>query len=212
MLKQCELALLFTETSLWMSLNKGMEGKMALAYSEQGKLGSKAINFKLPGVDGKTYELSDFKNSRALVIAFMCNHCPYVQAIDDRMNSLARASLLRGVSWVGINSNDTVKYPSDSFEEMKKRAQAKGFVFPYLLDSTQEVAKAYGAVCTPEFYIYAPQAGQFILKYLGRFDDNWKDESAVKRHELQQALEAILNGQEPDSDQKPAMGCSIKWK
>lgn len=185
---------------------------MAPVFSGPSQLGSSAPDFSLPGVDGKVYGLKNFQNARALVVVFMCNHCPYVIAVQGRINRLAQETLLRGVQWVGINSNDTVRYPDDSFEAMKVRSQEQGFVFPYLYDETQQVAKEYGAVCTPEFYVYRNENGKFLLSYQGRLDDQWKDEKAVTRQELAMALEQLLAGQLPDSDQKPAMGCSIKWK
>jgi peroxiredoxin len=186
---------------------------MAPTFSDPTPLGSVAPQFKLPGVDGKTYDLPHFADAKALVIAFMCNHCPYVIAVQGRINELAKEYEARGVRLVGINSNDATRYPDDNFEAMKLRAKEQGYVFPYLRDETQEVAQAYGAVCTPEFYVYRPtEAGKFVLKYKGRLDDSWKDETAVTRRELAMALDAILANQEPISDQKPAMGCSIKWK
>ncbi len=188
---------------------------MALAYSQPGELGSQAPEFSLPGVDGKTYRLRDFHESgdvKALVVVFMCNHCPYVVATQGRINALAKEYASRGVRLVGINSNDFVKYPDDSFDAMKKRAKEQGYVFPYLRDETQEVAKAYGAVCTPDFFVYENAGGEFVLRYRGRLDDNWKDESAVKRRDLALALDEILSGRAPNPDQPSSMGCSIKWK
>ena len=190
---------------------------MALTYSEAGKLGQQAQSFQLPGVDGRVYSLNDFSGAKVLVIVFMCNHCPYVIATRSRINQLAKDYAAQGVSFVGISSNDAERYPSDGFEEMKTLAQKEGFAFPYLYDETQEVAKAYGAVCTPEFYAYSPESvnnqdRKWILKYLGRLDDSWKDEKAVTRRELAEALDQILKGENPSADQKPALGCSIKWK
>ncbi|MCM2322929.1 MAG: thioredoxin family protein [Oligoflexia bacterium] len=185
---------------------------MALTYSEQTELGSVAPAFRLPGTDGRTYGLEDFHSARALVVIFMCNHCPYVKAVKDRINALARDYQSRGVAVVGISSNDSARYPDDGFEAMKRVAREEGFVFPYLWDETQEIARAYGAVCTPDFYVYSRRDEGFALGYRGRLDDNWKDESAVTRRELRDALEAILRGEKPASDQKPSMGCSIKWK
>jgi len=200
---------------------------MALAYSTQDHLGSAAPDFQLQGVDGKSHQLSDFKNAQALVVVFMCNHCPYVIAVQDRINALAREYAGRSVQFVGINSNDSVRYPADNFEAMKVRAKEANFAFPYLWDEKQEVARAYGAVCTPEFYLYRlspqknsaspqdrlnPQGGDTCLAYQGRLDDSWKDETQVTRQDLKLAIEAVLAGKKPDSDQKPAMGCSIKWK
>jgi peroxiredoxin len=182
-------------------------------YSEPGELGSEAPDFSLPNVDGRTYQLNDFKNSKALVVVFMCNHCPYVQAVQKRINHLAREYQLRGVSLVGINSNDAIRYPDDNVEMMQEKARHEGYVFPYLRDESQEVAKQYAAVCTPDFYVYAPDSNQkYRLKYRGRLDDNWKDEKAVNKRDLAQALEEILAGRDPNPDQAPSMGCSIKWK
>ena len=186
---------------------------MALTYSEKEELGTPAPPFRLPATDGKTYGLEDFADRKALVVVFMCNHCPYVKAVMERINTLARECAPRGVALVGINSNDAVKYPDDSFEAMRVEAEARGFVFPYLFDATQEVARAYGAVCTPDPYVYAPDGdGNPVLRYHGRIDDNWKDPSAVTRRDLADALEAILDGRPVADGQVPAMGCSIKWK
>jgi peroxiredoxin len=175
-------------------------------------LGTIAPDFALPGVDGRVYRLSDFQSAKVLVVAFICNHCPYVIAIQGRMNRLAAEYGAKGVQWVGINSNDSERYPEDGFEQMKARAREQGYVFPYLRDETQEVARVYGAVCTPEFYVYLARGNQWLLQYQGRVDDSWKDESAVTRQELREALDRALAGDTPVVDQKPAIGCSIKWK
>ena len=185
---------------------------MALTYSDPVLLGQPAPNFSLLGTDGKTHRLNDFSQSKALVVVFMCNHCPYVIAVQDRINALAKEYGPKGVALVGINSNDATRYPADSFEAMKSRVTEKGFVFPYLFDETQEVAKAYGAVCTPDIYVVEPKGEEFLLRYRGRIDDNWKDESAVRERDLARALDEILAGKLPSADQKPSMGCSIKWR
>lgn len=194
---------------------------MALTYSERSELGSEAPEFSLPGTDGKTYQLSDFRFSRALVVIFMCNHCPYVQAIQGRLQALAKEYRSRDVQLVGINSNDSSRYPDDSFEAMSRIAkdfQNEGYAFPYLWDESQEVAKAYGAVCTPDFFVYEnskPGASQprFVLRYRGRLDDQWKDEKAVTRRDLALALDTILAGKQVLPEQQiSSMGCSIKWK
>ena len=185
---------------------------MALTHSSEGSLNSEAPDFLLPGVDDKKYSLKNFEGAKALVVVFMCNHCPYVIATRGRINALAKKYESQGVRVVGISSNDAVKYPDDNFEEMKKVSKELGYVFPYLFDESQKVAKAYGAVCTPEFYAYTAQGGKFLLKYKGRLDDNWKDEKAVTKRDLAAALDQMLQGQEPAKEQVPAMGCSIKWK
>ncbi len=184
---------------------------MALTYSKASQLGAIAPEFSLRGVDGRTYLLKDFAASKAVVVIFMCNHCPYVKAVRDRINQLAKDYMPRGVAVLAISSNDAKRYPDDSFEAMKATAQEFGFVFPYLYDETQEVARAYDAVCTPEFYAYHG-SGKLTLAYHGRLDDNWKDEKAVTKRDLALALDAILAGREPSSDQISSMGCSIKWK
>ena len=185
---------------------------MAPAYSSQSELGKQAPDFRLKGVDDKFYSLADFKDAKALVVVFMCNHCPYVIAVQDRINAIAQEYAARGVRLIGINSNDPVKYPNDSFEAMKSRAAERGYVFPYVQDETQEVARAYDAVCTPDPYVFEKSGGQFLLRYRGRIDDNWKEEPAVTRRDLADALDAILAGRTVQEEQIPSMGCSIKWK
>lgn len=185
---------------------------MALTYSTKSELGSIAPAFNLPGTDGKQYGLDSFKSSKALLIVFMCNHCPYVIATQKRINQLAREFGPRGLQVVGINSNDSVRYPDDSFEAMKKRVKEEHFVFPYLWDESQEVAKVYDAVCTPDPYLYERVGSDFVLRYRGRIDDSWKDESQVKKRELASAIEAVLSSQPVNPDQMPSMGCSIKWR
>jgi peroxiredoxin len=170
-------------------------------------LGTPCPDFTLPGVDGRLWSLRDF-HCPALLVVVMCNHCPYVQAIDDRLDALARAYAGR-CAVVGINANDAVTYPDDSFEAMRLRAKAKGYAFPYLWDEEQTVARALGAVCTPDFFLYDSHRR---LMYRGRLDDNWKDASRVTRQELQVAIEGVLAGREPLEVQQPSMGCSIKWR
>jgi peroxiredoxin len=185
---------------------------MALTYSNEMQKGAVAPDFSLPGVDGKTHSLSDFSDRKALVVIFMCNHCPYVKAIVERVNDLAKEFQSRGVGLVAISSNDVDAYPDDSPEKMKEWSDELGFVFPYLYDESQEVAKSYGAVCTPDPFVFKNVEGQFQMAYHGRIDDNWKEPNQVKQRDLANALEAILSGQPVSDDQQPAMGCSLKWK
>ncbi len=173
------------------------------------KLGSKAIPFSLRGVDGKRYSLDDFRDKKVLCIIFSCNHCPYVKAVEDRINKIAEDYSNKSFALICINSNDEITHPEDSFEEMKKRTVEKRFVFPYLRDDTQDTARAYDAVCTPDIYLYDEHR---LLKYRGRIDDNWKDETKVTRKELQMAIDCLLNNREIDFEIIPSMGCSIKWK
>lgn len=186
---------------------------MALMYSSASQLGSKAHPFSLPGVDGKTYTLGDFKNAKGLLIIFMCNHCPYVIAVHERLSRIAREYADRGIAMIGINSNDPNYKDADSFENMKKTAAEWALPFPYVFDETQKVAHAYDAVCTPDPYLYENVGGEFLLRYRGRIDDSWKDEASVKDRSLEFAVELMLVGKTiPEEKQIPSMGCSIKWK
>jgi peroxiredoxin len=180
---------------------------MALMESTMVPLGTPCPPFTLPGVDGRLWSRDDF-HAPALLVVVMCNHCPYVQAVDDRLNALARAYAGR-CAVAAISPNDTVAYPEDSFEAMRARAEEKGYVFPYLWDEEQTVVRALGATCTPDFFLFDAHRH---LAYRGRLDDNWKDAAKVTRQELKEAIEAVLAGDPPSGAQHPSMGCSIKWK
>ena len=182
---------------------------MALIHSTMVPLGTPAHDFSLRGTDGKTYRLESFKDHPVLVLVFMCNHCPYVQAVLGRLIALQNEMQEKGVRLVGINPNDTVRYPEDSLENMVRLVREKNIPFPYLIDASQEVARAYDAVCTPDIYVYGPER---TLKYRGRLDDNWKEPEKVTRRDLHAAIEALLSSKEISADQTPSMGCSIKWK
>jgi peroxiredoxin len=171
-------------------------------------LNSGVIDFVLKGTDGKLYSVSDFDDKDILVIIFMCNHCPYVKAVIKRFIELQKVFADKKVQFIGINPNDTAAYPEDSFDNMMIFHKENKMNFPYLIDETQETARKYDAVCTPDIYVYNKER---ILKYRGRLDDNWKDENNVTKHELEDAIKKILNGVEPVEDMKPSMGCSIKW-
>ncbi len=173
------------------------------------RIGTKAEQFRLIGTDGKYYSLNDFDDKNILCIIFTCNHCPYAVAVENRINNIAKKYSDKSFALVCINSNDENVYPEDSYDEMVKRSNNKGFVFPYLRDDTQEVAKVYDAVCTPDIYLYDKER---VLKYRGRIDDNWKDESAVKSKDLEKAIDLLLESKDIDFDMIPSMGCSIKWK
>lgn len=181
---------------------------MGLTYTPKGELGAACPSFNLPSVQGKAYGLSDCQKP-VLVVAFVCNHCPYTLAVEDRMIALAKA-FHDQVNFLAICSNDARRYPEDSFEKMKERALVKNYPFPYLHDETQEVAKAFGAVCTPDFFVYGPDRK---LAYRGRLDDSWQDPRQVKEESLKKAIMLLVSGNEPLSEnQHPSMGCSIKWK
>ncbi len=142
---------------------------------------------------------------------FICNHCPYVIAIQERLNELAKKYTSQKVGFIGINSNDASTYPEDSFEKMKDRAKEQGFVFPYVQDETQEVAKAYGALCTPDLFLFKKE-NDWTLKYRGRLDDSWKDPSKVTQTDLADAIDDLLSGHLIQKEIVPSMGCSLKWK
>jgi peroxiredoxin len=182
---------------------------MALEFSEQVELGTPAPDFSLEATDGRRYTLDSFADDEALVVMFICNHCPYVKAVRERLVSLAEDYGERGVGFVAISSNDADRYPEDSFEKMAEVAEEYEFPFPYCYDESQDVARAYGAVCTPDFFVYDEERR---LAYRGRLDDNWKEPREVERRELREALDALLRGEAPDAEQHPSRGCSIKWK
>ena len=173
------------------------------------QLGEPAPDFDLPGVDGENYSLADFQDARLLVVVFSCNHCPYVIGSEDRMNQLYSDYADQGVAMVAINSNETDDHPTDSFEHMVQRAQDKGFAFPYLRDESQQVAKAYGALRTPHFYVFDAERK---LRYTGRMDDNPRTPGAETTHELRDALDALLAGQQPAVALTNPIGCNVKWK
>jgi peroxiredoxin len=170
-------------------------------------LGAPAPDFDLPGVDGKRYSLAAFQGKLALVVIFSCNHCPYVKDYEDRMVSIQKEYAGKGVQLVAINANDEKAYPEDSFPDMVKRAEQKGFNFPYLRDESQEVVEAYGGICTPHAFAFD---GKRVLRYRGRIDDS-RDSSKVSSPDLRNALDDILQGREVRVPDTRPFGCSIKW-
>lgn len=182
---------------------------MALTFTPEAEIGRTCPSFSLPSVEGKTFSLKDFEQYKVLVVMFICNHCPYVKAIEDRILSLANSFKGQSVGFVAICSNDSSEYPEDSFENIKKRWLEKQYPFPYLYDETQEVAKMFDAVCTPDFFVYNEKRS---LSYRGRLDDSWKDATKVKSHELKKAIDELLFSNSISFEQHPSMGCSIKWK
>jgi peroxiredoxin len=168
----------------------------------------------LNGVDGRSYSLSDFAPANALVIVFSCNHCPYVQAYEDRMMALQSAYGTQGVRLVAINSNETANYPEDNVEEMVKRAKKRGFNFPYVRDEDQSAATAFGATHTPEFFLFGRDRSDdtFRLRYRGKMDDNYQNPAAVKERYLENALKAVLASKPVAVAETHSIGCTIKWR
>ena len=173
-------------------------------------LGARAPDFRLPATDGRTYALKDAAGEKGAVIVFICNHCPYVKAVIGRLTADARALMGEGVGFAAISSNDAVSYPEDSFPKMREFASAHDFPFPYLHDETQEVARAYGAVCTPDFFGFDRD---LKLKYRGRLDEGRTTPPPPNaRRELLVAMRAIAAGLPAPANQVPSIGFSIKWK
>jgi len=173
------------------------------------KTGSPTPDFKLIGVDDKTYSLNSFSDKDVLIIIFSCNHCPYVKAYEGRIKAIQKDYGSRGVAVIAINSNDDVGYPEDSFEEMKKRAKTENFNFIYLRDEDQEAARAYDASHTPEIFLFDKNRK---LAFHGKIDDNWQEPEKVKNHYLRNTLDELLAGKEISVPETFTIGCTIKWK
>jgi peroxiredoxin len=171
-------------------------------------LGAEAPQFDLPGVDGHNHSLDSYADAGVLVLVQSCNHCPYVQAWEGRLSAIASDYADRGVRVVAVNSNDVVSHPEDSFEEMQKRSREQGFTFEYLYDEPQAVAQAMGAERTPEVFVYDQDRR---LRYHGAIDDN-RDETGVSQQYLRDALDALLDGNDPAVAETPAVGCTVKWR
>lgn len=173
-------------------------------------LGTQAPQFCLPDTEGRLIALEDFAGAPALLVIFLCNHCPYVKHIADKLAELAREYQSRGVAVVGINSNDIEHFPEDAPEKMREEVQRRGYSFPYLFDESQAVAKAYRAACTPDFYLFDKERR---LVYRGQMDDSRPgNDVPVTGSDLTAAIDALLAGRPPAEQQKPSLGCNIKWK
>jgi peroxiredoxin len=182
---------------------------MARTETPVCEFGKSAPEFALPGVDGKTYRLADVRGPNGLLVMFICNHCPYVQAVRSRIVRDVKELRELGIGAVAISSNDPTDFPEDSFENMKRIAVEWGLPMPYLFDESQEVAKIFGAVCTPDFFGYNKD---LKLQYRGRLDESRKESVPNARRDLFEAMKQVAqNGQGP-REQIPSMGCSIKWK
>lgn len=174
------------------------------------ELGQQAPDFTLPDAEGNPVALSSIPGDSALLVMFICNHCPFVIHVRDQLAQLARDYTPRGVAIVAINANDVDNYPDDAPAKMLEEIERAGYTFPYLYDETQEVAKAYGAACTPDFFLFD---GDRKLVYRGQLDDSRPDSGIpVTGEDLRRALDAVLAGNDVPQDQKPSMGCNIKWK
>jgi len=184
---------------------------MALTPSSMPELGIKALAFKLNDtVSGKQLSLSELKSDKATAIMFICNHCPFVNHVIHELVKLSKEYIAKGISFVAISANDVAEYPQDGPEKMAEKAKALQFPFPYLYDETQEVSKAYGAECTPDFFVYDKD---LALVYRGQLDDSRPSNNIpVTGKDLRNALDCILRNAPVPADQKPSIGCNIKWK
>jgi peroxiredoxin len=183
---------------------------MARTLSTMLPLGTQAPDFSLVNVDGQLVSLSDFDGAPALVVAFICNHCPFVKHLGDEFAAFGNEYTQRGVAVVAISSNDVANYPADSPEQMVAEAEARGYQFPYLYDETQDVAKAYAAACTPDFYVFDKSRK---LVYRGQFDASRPESGIpVTGEDLRAAVDAVLAGKKPSPEQRASLGCNIKWK
>ena len=183
---------------------------MVLTETPICDFGQMAVDFTLPGIDGKHWNLKDCQGEKGTLIMFICNHCPYVKAIQDRLVQTTKELMEYGIQSVGIMSNDPTDYPEDSFENMKKIAEDFGYPFPYLFDESQSVAKAYGAVCTPEFFGYN---ADLELHYRGQLDASGMHPAAIgTKRDLFEAMIGIAETGRGPKEQIPSMGCSIKWR
>ena len=180
---------------------------MALTHTPPVKMDTSCPDFNLLGMDNKWHCLKDFKG-KGLIVMFICNHCPYVQAVEDRLIELHKKALTLGFQTIGICANDAEGYPEDSYDNLQKRWKEKNYGFTYLHDPSQEIAKAFKAVCTPDFFVYDKN---HLLKYRGRLDNSWQDPDKVTQTELLNAVQQIANNKSVNAQQEPSMGCSIKW-
>lgn len=183
---------------------------MTLTSSTLSDLGGSAPDFRLPDTRGNEVSLHDFDDYKGLLVIFMCNHCPYVVHIRRALAAFARKNEPKGLAVVGINANDAASHPADSIEKMAEEVQAVGYAFPYLHDETQEVAKAFRALCTPDLFLF-DEARRLV--YRGQFDDSrpGNDIDATGK-DIQSAVDSLLHGRDVPKEQKPSVGCSIKWK
>lgn len=181
---------------------------MALTHTPPVEAGQSCPDFDLPSTEGQRVRRADILDGKPFLVMFICNHCPYVKAIEERLIELGHDLSSIGVKTIAICSNDPLSYPDDSFENLRQRARDKHYPFTYLHDLSQQAARDFGAVCTPDFFLYD---GQGRLAYRGRLDDSWKDPTKVTRRDLLEAAKTLAAGKLFHGEQIPSMGCSIKW-
>lgn len=183
---------------------------MVLTASNMLEIGTKAPAFTLPDTTGKNISLDELTPQAGLLVVFMCNHCPYVKHVGPELAAIGREYASKGISMVAINANDAATHPDDSYEKMQAEVKKQGYTFPYLYDASQEVAKVYQAACTPDFFLFDSQKR---LVYRGQLDDSRPGNNIpVTGKDLRSALDALIKGNPVAEEQKPSMGCNIKWK
>lgn len=176
------------------------------------KVGDVATDFKMKNVDGKTISLANYKNAKGYIVVFTCNHCPYAQAYESRIMALDKMYAAKGYPVIAISPNDPVAIPEDSYANMQKRATERNYTFPYLLDETQDITRAYGATATPHVYVLQKTASGNVVQYVGAIDDDTEGKNPNKNNYVQKAVNALLNGTKPEITTTKAIGCTIKWK
>ncbi len=176
------------------------------------KVGDTAADFKLKNVNGKTLSLANYKAAKGFIVVFTCNHCPYAKAYESRIMDLDKQYAGKGYPVIAISPNDPIAEPADSFDNMKKLATQKGYSFPYLIDETQDVTRAYGAKATPHVYVLQKTASGNIVRYIGAIDDDTQNTKQEKIKYVESAVNALISGKQPEVTATKAIGCSIKWK
>jgi peroxiredoxin len=176
------------------------------------QVGDAAIGFKLKNIDGKMVSMADYPKAKGFILTFTCNHCPYSKMYEQRIIDLHKKYEKLGYPVIAINPNDPTAYPEDSFEQMQARAQEKGYGFPYLVDETQDIARAYGATKTPHVYVLEQQRGEIKVRYIGAIDNAPQDGSQAGERYVEEAVDALLAGKPVSKTVTKAIGCSIKWK
>ncbi|MCO4294599.1 thioredoxin family protein [Solitalea sp. MAHUQ-68] len=182
------------------------------AFAQGYKVGDKAIDFKLKNVNGKTVSLADYKSAKGFIVVFTCNHCPYAKAYESRIMDLDKVYSAKGYPVIAINPNDPTTYPEDSFDNMKKRSSEKKYTFPYLVDDTQAITKAYGATKTPHVFVLEKTLNGNIVEYIGAIDNDTEGGDANKIKYVENAVNALLMNKKPETTMTKAVGCGIKWK
>jgi len=181
------------------------------AFAGGYKVGDKATDFRLLNVDGKMVSMKDFTDAKGIVVIFTCNHCPYSKLYENRIIALDKKYKTKGYPVVAINPNDSTVVPEDSYSNMKIRSAEKGFTFPYLFDEGQKVTKEYGALRTPHVFLLQRENDDYFVRYIGAIDDNSQSPKEVEQHFVEDAIDALLAGKDPEPNFTKAIGCTVKW-